>query len=411
MKQNIAIEAENLGKRYWMRGAQENPTLFGMIRNKVKGIKPKEFWAIREATFSVQKGQTVGIIGPNGAGKSSTLGLVAGTITPTTGTVRSEGRIASLLELGAGFHSDLSGRENVYLNASLLGIPREDVTKRFDHIVGFAGLEEFIDMPVRNYSSGMYVRLGFAVATEVNPDILLIDEVLAVGDADFQAKCLGRIRDFQKKGKSLLFVTHALDTVEEYCHEVILVESGNITDRGIPERVIAKYTEAALDEHKENLAEDEHGTGDITLKNVTFRDENEQERETFSSGSCLHIDIEYMAKKRVENPVFGYSIKSHHGWHLFGGNTQIADIKIDSVEGPGVVRITMDPLVLRYGHFILSVSSHSWDHSVQYHRIEDQYEFFVSAKDIHEGIIQLNPQYELRDISDSSAEKPTSDKS
>ena len=192
-----AIEAENLGKQYRKRGVGPQ-TLFGSLREAFSGKEVENFWAIREASFKIAKGKTIGVIGPNGAGKSSTLGLAAGTISPTTGNIKVEGRVSSLLELGAGFHPDLSGRENVYLNAALLGIPREDIRKRFDHIVEFSGLGEFIDMPVKNYSSGMYVRLGFAVATEIDPDVLLIDEVLAVGDVAFQLKCLDRIRQFQK---------------------------------------------------------------------------------------------------------------------------------------------------------------------------------------------------------------------
>ena len=196
----IAIEAENLGKSYRMRGLGPQ-TLFGKVRDQAAGRKQETFWAIREASFQVRQGQTVALLGPNGAGKSSPLGLAAGTIHPTTGSIKSYGRISSLLELGAGFHPDLTGRENVFLNAALLGIPHEDIRKRLDHIIGFSGLKEFIEMPVKNYSSGMYVRLGFAVATEVDPDILLVDEVLAVGDIAFQLKCLDRIRQHLHRDK------------------------------------------------------------------------------------------------------------------------------------------------------------------------------------------------------------------
>ena len=193
-----AIEVQNLSKCYRVRGHAPQ-TLFGSLSSWFH-TQPKElFWALNDLNFEVEKGKTVGVIGPNGSGKSSTLGLITGTITPTSGSVHTKGRISSLLELGAGFHPDLTGRENIFLYASILGIPKVDVRSRLDQIIDFSGIHKFIDSPVKNYSSGMYVRLGFAVAVEMNPDILLIDEVLAVGDIAFQLKCLDRIRDFQKK--------------------------------------------------------------------------------------------------------------------------------------------------------------------------------------------------------------------
>ena len=219
----IAIEAHNLGKRYRVRGMAPQ-TFFGQLRDWVKRKPAESFWAIRGADFVIEQGATVGVIGPNGAGKSSTLGLAAGTIRATEGTIMSQGRISSLLELGAGFHPDLSGRENVYLNAALMGIGKEVIDERMDSIIEFAEMEKFIDQPVKTYSSGMYVRLGFAVATEVDPDILLVDEVLAVGDLTFQRKCMKRFKEFKSRGKTILFVSHDLGTVEAFCDEVILIE-------------------------------------------------------------------------------------------------------------------------------------------------------------------------------------------
>jgi len=235
-----AIEAEGLGKRYRVRGIGP-PTLFGRLRDALRGRVPTEFWALRDATFAVPRGRTVGVIGPNGAGKSSLLGLVAGTITPTTGRVIARGRICSLLELGAGFHPDLTGLENIWLNGAMLGIPRDELRRRTERIVEFSGLGPFIEEPVRHYSSGMYVRLAFAVAAEAEPDILLVDEVLAVGDVAFQLKCLDRIRRFQREGRTLLFVSHALQTVEEFCDEVWLLHGGRIVAQGEPAPTILRY--------------------------------------------------------------------------------------------------------------------------------------------------------------------------
>ena len=260
-----AIEAQGLGKRYQRRGSAP-PTLFGRLAGRIAGRASEEFWALRGVDFEIPAGRTVGVVGPNGSGKSSLLGLVTGTIAPTEGAVRTHGRISSLLELGAGFHPDLSGRENVFLYAALLGIHREDIARRYDAVVDFAGLREFMDMPVKHYSSGMYVRLGFAVATEVDPDILLVDEVLAVGDIAFQLKCLDRIRAFQRRGKTILFVSHALQTVEEFCHEAFLVHRGRLVAKGPPPDVILQYIKAYMGEGG-YLYTQEFGTRESIIRN------------------------------------------------------------------------------------------------------------------------------------------------
>jgi ABC-type polysaccharide/polyol phosphate transport system ATPase subunit len=383
-----AIEAENLGKCYTLRGLAP-PTLFGGLRNLITRKKRETFWAIRNASFSIPKGCTVGVVGPNGAGKSSTLGLAAGTITPTEGRIRAEGRISSLLELGAGFHPDLTGRENVYLNAALLGIPREDIRKRFDAILDFSGLHDFIDQPVKNYSSGMYVRLGFAVATEVDPDILLVDEVLAVGDIAFQLKCLDRIRQFQKRGKTLMFVSHALQTVEEFCDEAYLVYHGEMVRQGAPGEVILDMIRNYSGEGGGIYAQ-EFGTRELEFTDVKMLDADGEETAMFKSGTELTVEIQYTAHKRIEKPVFGYSLKTANGMYLFGTNTQLQKIPASDVEmGDGVFRFRMDPLLLREGNYFLSISAHSWDHEIQFHRREDWYPFGVQNTDEQPGLITL----------------------
>ena len=383
----IAIEAKNLGKCYRVRG-HAPPTAMSALKGLVCRQKKEEFWALREVNFEIEKGKTIGVIGPNGSGKSSTLGLVTGTIFPTTGYVKTHGRISSLLELGAGFHPDLSGRENVFLNAAILGIPREDIRRRMDHIIEFSNLHDFIDMPVRNYSSGMYVRLGFAVAVEMNPDILLIDEVLAVGDIAFQLKCLDRIRQFQRQGKTLMFVSHALQTVEEFCDEAFLIHHGNLVARGDPAEVILQYIRAYMGEGG-YLYTQEFGTREVEMTDVKLRNDLGEETALFQSGKPLHVDIRYNAHKRVEKPVFGYSLKTGNGFYVFGTNTQLQKQHIDAIEGEGSIRLTIDPLTLMQGNFFLSLSIHSWDHATQYHRREDWYPFGVKNPIGSEGIFRL----------------------
>ncbi len=387
-----AIEARNLGKWYRVRGMGP-PTLFGTLAHTLRRKPADRFWALQDVTFDIPAGRTVGVIGPNGSGKSSLLGLIAGTITASTGAVSAQGRISSLLELGAGFHPDLTGRENVFLNAAILGIPREDIRKRFDHIVDFADLRAFIDMPVKHYSSGMYVRLGFSVAVEMNPDVLLIDEVLSVGDIAFQLKCLDRIRDFQRRGKTLLFVSHALQTVEEFCHEVFLIHRGRLIARGEPPEVILRYIKQYMGEGGPVFTQ-EYGSREVEITDVRFRNESGTETGTFTSGRPLAVDISYRASRRIERPVFGFSVKTGNGFYIYGSNTQIAKFPIDAIEGEGTLRLKLDPLTLMQGNFFLSLSIHSWDHAAQYHRREDWYPFMVKNPTESLGVFRLDSSWE-----------------
>ena len=387
-----AIEAHNLGKSYWVRG-NAPPTLFGTLSQAFKRKKRSTFWALRNVDFGIPKGKTIGVIGPNGSGKSSLLGLTARTITPSTGHVSTKGRISSLLELGAGFHPDLTGRENVYLNAALLGIPRQTIQKRFDHIVEFSNLHQFIDMPVKHYSSGMYVRLGFAVAIECDPEILLIDEVLAVGDVAFQLKCMDRIRDFQRRGKTIMFVSHALQTVEEFCDEAFLIHHGNLVERGEPADVILKYIKSYMGEGG-GLYTQEFGTREVEFTDVRLMNGQGEETGTLTAGQPMTVEIGYKAHKQIARPVFGFSIKTGNGFYVYGSNTQIEKRDIPSIEGEGTIRLTINPLSLLHGNFFLSLSIHSWDHAEQYHRREDWYPFAVKNPTEALGVFSIGHEWE-----------------
>jgi len=388
-----AIEAENVGKRYYVQGMGQR-TLFNTLAGAFRGGTKQEFWALRNLNFKIPKGKTVGVVGPNGSGKSTLLGLVAGTITPTEGVLRTHGRISSLLELGAGFHPDLSGRENVYLNASILGIPRDYIQKRFDHIVDFAGLRDFIDTPVKHYSSGMYVRLGFAVAVEMDPDILLIDEVLAVGDAAFQMKCLDRVRQFQKKGKTLFLVSHALETVGEFCDDVMLIHEGQLLDQGDPSTVILSYLKSYM-VRIGMLNVEEHGTRDVEIEETLLLDDTGTETNIFEAGREMIIEVHYKAKKRIDKPIFGFNIKTGNGIYVFGSNTQISKTPIEFIDGRGTMRLSIAPLTLKRGNFFLSLSIHSWDHATQFHRLEDWYPFIIRDASESPGLVHLNTEWRL----------------
>jgi ABC-2 type transport system ATP-binding protein len=245
----VAIEFLDVSKRFML---EEGRSLREFIPALIKGNGWSDpFHALRDVTFSVKKGESVGIVGSNGSGKSTTLKLIAGVMAPSSGEVHVDGRVSPLIELGAGFHPDLTGRENVYLNASILGMTGKAIRERFNDIVDFAELWEFMDTPVKRYSSGMYMRLGFSVAVHSDPDILLVDEVLAVGDAVFSEKCLAKVREFQERGVTIVIVSHSQDTIKEFCERAILLEHGHLVEDGPPESVIRRYWELV---HHEEVA-------------------------------------------------------------------------------------------------------------------------------------------------------------
>lgn len=388
-----AIEAVNLGKRYMVRGT-EAPTMLGSLGSFMRRGGRRELWALRDVSFAVKPGETVGVIGPNGSGKSSLLGLVAGTTAPTSGSVSANGRVSSLLELGAGFHSELTGRENIFLYGAILGIPRRVIRARFDAIVEFSGIGDFLDMPVKHYSSGMYVRLGFAVAVEMDPDILLIDEVLAVGDIAFQLKCLDRIRDFQRRGKTLMIVSHALQTVEEFCGKVFLFHQGRLAAEGDPAETIYKYIRSFMGEGG-GLLTQEYGTREIVIEDVRLLDGNGAPQTTFHTGRPMTVEIRFNASNPVSKPVFGFSVKTGNGMYVFGSNTRIAGHAFDVARGPGVVRLAFKSLQLMQGNFFLSLSIHSWDHATQFHRREDWYPFVVKNPTEALGLFFLDAAWEI----------------
>ncbi len=305
----------------------------------------EEFWALRDVSCEIGRGETAGLIGPNGSGKSTLLKLVAGIILPTEGRIETHGRIASLLELGAGFHPDLTGRENVYLNAAILGLSRKQIDKHFDEIVSFAELEPFIDTQVRHYSSGMYVRLGFAVAVHVDPEILIIDEVLAVGDEAFQKKCLGRIRDFQRDGRTIVFVTHAVDLVREICTKAYFLDHGKLMAEGRPSDVIDSFRRVLFGgEVALASAVDERGTGGARIRDVRFLDDSGEERQVYVPGESLELRATVEFDRPIDDPVIGIIMYDDAGRHLWGTNTGLRENSLGLVEGTRTFRVRIRTL-------------------------------------------------------------------
>src|SRR5206468_1096919 len=256
-----AIELDHVSKVYRRYSGRQFATLKSALlqRSLLRDLRPNEtFPALTDVSFSVPTGSTYGVIGRNGSGKSTALKLVAGITKPSAGTVRVTGRVSALIELGAGFHPEISGRENVFINGIMLGLTRREIQQRFDEIVEFAELKEFIDAPVKTYSSGMYMRLGFAVAIHVNPDVLLVDEVLAVGDEAFTHKCLDKFAEFKRRGRTILLVTHSLGVVERFCDDAVWLDEGTVRAQGDPRRVVDSYLTAVEKTEEEQLAATTH---------------------------------------------------------------------------------------------------------------------------------------------------------
>lgn len=387
------IEIEGVSKYFELsRGASGSlkAAALGILRRRPKQL----FTAVDNVSFHVEEGETLGVIGHNGAGKSTLLSLVAGVMLPSAGTIRTTGRISSLLELGAGFHPDLTGRENVYLYGAVMGIPRARMRERFADIVEFAGIGEFIDQPVKHYSSGMYVRLGFAVAVQVEPDILLVDEVLAVGDETFQQRCIEHMKAFRKAGKTLLIVSHDLELVQKMSDRIVLLAQGGTRSVGSPGEIIGSYRAASAEGHARDLVR-QWGTGKIILKNVRFMDDEGRDVSSFSSGSSLRIQMEYECKSRVEQPVFGYSISDRSGRLFAGSNTQIAGIDTSRPGQNGVVTLRLRSLPLIRSEYMFSFSVASPDQKIQYHRLDCSYTLGCEGTTPGSGVLYIPTEWKI----------------
>lgn len=351
------VEVRDVSKRFKLY-RERATTLKGRALRRDRGYE--EFWALRDVSFSIEAGHTFGLIGANGSGKTTLLRLMAGIMRPTRGDIFIDGRVAALLELGAGFHPDLTGRENVYLNGSILGLPKREVERQFDAIVEFAELQQFIDNKVRHYSSGMYVRLGFAVAVHMDPAILLVDEVLAVGDEAFQDKCLQRIRRFQREGRTIVFVTHSVDQVRELCDEAALLDHGVLAALGGPAEVVRRYRELLGAAHPPS-EEERTSLGTVEIRSIRLLDSEGRASEVFISGQPMTVEAELFAVSFVADPVFNVNIHDNSGQHIFGTNTDWRWMRVDLDSGPARLRVDFPALPMREGRFTLTVGVHSRD--------------------------------------------------
>jgi len=386
-----AISVSGLGKRYRLQHQGQTTLKTAALQLFSRGSKTdEEFWALRDVSFEVRQGETLGIIGRNGAGKSTLLGLIAGTITPTEGAVRTSGRISSLLELGAGFHPDLTGRENIFLNGSILGLRRRDIAQRLDAIVAFSDLERFIDHPVKHYSSGMFVRLAFSVAMEVDPDILILDEVLSVGDERFREKCRVRIGEFRRRGKTFLIVSHDMDTIQAICERVLVLDRGKTVLEDVPSRAVSEYH--AINAQGEGASEGpevrEWGTREAVILGVELRDPRGEPVATLGTREGFTARVRWRASRRIEDPVFGFALCDSEGRLLYGTNTAIDGCAIPAIEGEGALEFEVASIPFQRGRYYLTFAIHSRDHKT-YHRLDNCRSVSVTPDGEHAGTVQL----------------------
>lgn len=393
MNEDWAIQVAGVSKVYRLSGGSQS------LKNKVldslrRRTQPRLLRAIDDVSFTVNRGETLGIIGANGAGKSTLLSLLTKTIFPTEGALETRGQVSSLLELGAGFHPDLSGRENVFLYGAIMGIPRRRMMERFDAIVEFAGLKDFIDQPVKHYSSGMYVRLGFAVAVEVDPDILLIDEVLAVGDSAFQKKCIDKMREFRRQGKTMLIISHDLQTIQRISDRILFLDRGRMMGLGAPKTMIGEY-EGLTRRRNAEIYQREWGTGEVKITRVSFHGGDGVERDTFDWGGDLYATVSYKADKPIDAPVFGFSVSDNEGRVVHGSNTQVAGLEIGRIENEGSLTLHLRDLPMATGLYLFSFSVHSADHKVNYHRMDNCFPITVQCAKNFEGYAYMPSEWRL----------------
>ncbi|TFG79720.1 MAG: ABC transporter ATP-binding protein [Chrysiogenales bacterium] len=387
-----------------IKSALVNKTLFGDLQ------VGERFEALRGVSFDVKSGQTLGIIGENGSGKSTLLKILAGISKPTTGEVITSGRISALIELGAGFHPEISGRENIFINGVILGLTRKQIQEKYQEIVRFAELEEFIDNPVKSYSSGMFMRLGFSIAINVNPDILLVDEVLAVGDASFVPKCLDKINEFRRHDKTIIYVSHDLATIERICDDVIWMKKGKIEMRGYPKRVVDAYLEyigkkdekKTLAQHGEeeklsgNEKEKRWGSREIEISNVKMFDAANREKYIFEADEPLAIQFDVEARAAESDFVFGIGVYNGEGVNCYGSNTLLENYAARQIQGKGKVRLTVPALGLVNGTYFLDIAVHKRDgYPFDYHHF--QYTFRVTSSHRDVGIARIPHHWEFSD--------------
>ncbi len=385
------IRANDVSKKFVIR--KDKSLKERLVNARRSRAHAEEFWALRNISLEIDAGHTLGLIGGNGSGKSTLLKIIGGILTPSEGYVERRGRLAALLELGAGFHGDLTGRENVYLNASILGLSRAQTDQYFDSIVDFSGIEPFIDTQVKFYSSGMYVRLAFAVAIHVDPEILLVDEVLAVGDEPFQRKCLDRIKQFQQDGRTIILVTHSLEQVRQMCDRVVLLESGSVVVDGSPTEAVRHFREVNSEADHVEQAARRHL---LTISDPRTVDTAGNRRTTYPVGAGVAVEFDVTAEDdaTVADWAAGMALTDASGLLIYGTNTTLQDVAVEPVRGTRTVRFRFDQLPVADGQYFVTLAVHPKT-GPDYHRIDRAMSFQVDNSANDPGVLALSPKIEI----------------
>jgi ABC-2 type transport system ATP-binding protein len=374
-----AIVVDDVSKRFRMYRERNQSLKAALMRGRRASYD--EFWALKNVSLEIPLGSTYGLIGENGSGKSTLLKCIAGILRPDNGSIRTVGSVAALLELGSGFHQELSGRENVYLNASILGMGRKQIDSKFDEIVEFAGIGEFIDQPVKNYSSGMYVRLGFSVAINIDPDVLLVDEVLAVGDAVFQEKCMEKFAEFRRAGKTVVIVSHAMGSLRSLCDHAAWLRHGELVADGPANSIVENYIDEGHVDRVETISGGtQWGSGEAKITSVEMLNERGVATSLLDSGAPVTIRMHYSAAKPIDKPVFGLAIETIEGVWAWAHNSRDGEFVPDRISGEGTVELSIPRLALQEGTYevVASIVDFTTTHTFDYQR--PCYRFTVAAR-------------------------------
>ncbi|HLB03773.1 MAG TPA: ABC transporter ATP-binding protein [Gaiellaceae bacterium] len=392
------ISVDGVSRRFRVH-ARETRTLKDLFVQRGRG-GGEDIWALRDVTFGVARGEAVGLIGRNGSGKTTLLRLIAGIIKPTAGRVSAEGRVGSLLELGAGFHLDFTGRENVFLNGAIQGLRRAEIRDRFDEIVSFAELEHAIDRPVRTYSSGMTMRLGFAIAAFLDADILLLDEVFAVGDEAFQRKCFGRIFQFKQDGGTIVFVSHDAAAVERLCERSVLLEHGHVAFDGPTRDAVARYRRALADEidpAERGAGLREWGSGEATIASAALLGSQGEERLQFLSGEPFALRVALSSADGVPPPRLQLELRDDAGTLVAGEAVDLRSLGWAPQARDQVVRFDIDSLPLADGRFHLRLGLTDENGERLYHWLDDALVFVVYPGDDERGVVRFEGSWRIEE--------------
>ena len=391
-----AIEVKSLSKNFRLYHERNRYIKAAFLRGR--RARYEEFIALNDVSFDVPHGATLGIIGSNGSGKTTMLKCLTGIYTPERGSIKIDGKVAALLELGAGFHPELTGSENVYLNGAILGMTKRDVELKFDKIVEFAGLEKFINTPVKNFSSGMVVRLGFSIAAHVEPKILLIDEILSVGDQDFQRKSTEKIEEFRREGRTIVVVSHSLGLVQQLCKEVIWLDKGKIRQSGLATDVISAYTGGSYAEHleRDDESRERWGTGDARINSIELLSSDETNVKHFDSDAAVKVRCQINAHVRLESPILRVRITKLNGDVVWATSTQRVSNSIRVLDGPATATLDIPKFGLLEGTYYLSASISNSTSTTEFDHCQNWLRFNVHKTNLFdEGIVSVESSWSL----------------